>query len=73
MLPLPAFVPGGFICSSNRFGAVPLPPSRDQAKQAAQVGRPRAGIASDCVVILRLLCGCVNGTDRLGPKLGAKI
>src|ERR1700675_136718 len=30
MLPLPAFVPGGFICSSKRFGAAPFPSRRDQ-------------------------------------------
>jgi hypothetical protein len=63
---LPAFVPGGFICSSKRFGAAPFPPSRDQGKRAAQMGRPRAGIASNCVVIFRLVCGCVNGTKRAG-------
>jgi len=61
-------VPGGFICSSKRFGAVPFPLSRDLAKWVAQLGRLHAGIASDCVVILRLLCGCVNGTERLGLK-----
>jgi len=33
MLPLPASVPGDFICSSNRFGAVPC--GFDQDKQAA--------------------------------------
>lgn len=71
MLPLPAFLPGGFICSSKWFGVVPFPPSRDQAKSAAQMGRPRAGIASNCVVILRLLCGYVNGTERLGLEVGA--
>jgi hypothetical protein len=72
MLSLPAFLPGGFICSSKRFGAVPFPPLRDRAWWAAQVGRPRAGIASNCVVILRSLCGCVNGTERLEVDLNAQ-
>src|SRR5271155_3924714 len=63
MLPLPAFVPGGFMCSSKRFGAVP---GRFRSGQVGgSEGRPRAGIASNCVVILRLLCGCVNGTEGL--------
>jgi len=52
MLPLPAFVPGGFICSSKRFDAMPFPPSRARGRWAAQMGRPRAGIASNCAVIL---------------------
>ena len=70
MLPLPAFVPGGFICSSSRLGAASC--GFDQDAWAAWMGRPRAGIASDCVIILRLLCGCVNGTERLGSRLSTK-
>jgi len=41
MLPLPAFVPGGFMCSSKRFGAVPG--GFDQDKWAAQ----RAALAPE--------------------------
>jgi len=70
MLPLPALVPGSFICSSNRFGAVPFPPSRDQGKSAAQMGRPRARTTSNCVIILKLYLRRVNGTK--GRKLAAR-
>ena len=64
MLPLPAFVPGGFMCSSKRFGAVP---GRFRSGQVGgSEGRPRAGIASNCVVIVGLYLGVVNGTARLG-------
>jgi hypothetical protein len=42
MLPLPAFVPGIFICSSKRFAAAPFPPKRDQRKRLAQESQPGA-------------------------------
>src|ERR1700685_788099 len=66
MLPLPAFVPGGFICSSKRLGAVPC--DVGQGKWATQMGRPRAGIANDCVIIFRLYLEGVNGTESATPK-----
>jgi hypothetical protein len=70
MLPLPALVPGIFTSSSSRLGAVPF--LTTQGKRAARMGRPRAGTASNCVIIVRLYLGGVNGTDGLGPNLGSR-
>jgi len=66
MLPLPALTPGIFTCSSFSIWRAPF--LTTQGKRTARMGRPRAGTASNCVIIVRLDLGGVNGTNGLGPS-----